>query len=187
MNCKEFRELMDVYVDNELSADAMSSGSAHLSDCQACERAHYELLRLRSALKDSVARHTPSLELMQSVRGIMEPTWPQPVARLFRALGVGQKLTPGAEGNDKRLGFWKQRVPVPAPIFVAFLLAAIALVGWLVSLRLARPSRDIVRDRIVQEQGPMVSNETVDLSRFDHQQRAALYKVRRSSPAEGDR
>lgn len=74
MDCKEFREVLDLYVDSELSAEAMASAGVHVSECAPCERAVKELLRLRQAVKEAVSKHTPSPDLTRRIRGITSPT-----------------------------------------------------------------------------------------------------------------
>jgi hypothetical protein len=65
MDCKEFREALDLYVDGELSAESLASGSAHLHECGACQRAADELQRLRRALRTAVRRHDPPPDLLR--------------------------------------------------------------------------------------------------------------------------
>ena len=75
MDCKEFRELLDLYVDGELSPEAMTAASVHLSECEPCRRVKAELLVLRRALKSVVAQHQPPPELAGNVHHIIQPTW----------------------------------------------------------------------------------------------------------------
>ncbi len=70
MDCKEFREVLDLYVDNELSAEAMASAGLHLNECGPCRTARDELLRLRQAVKEAVSKHQPPPSLLRSVRRV---------------------------------------------------------------------------------------------------------------------
>ncbi len=73
MGCEEFREVLDLYVDNELSAEAMASAGLHLNECGPCRTARDELLRLRQAVKEAVSKHQPPSSLLQRVREVSSP------------------------------------------------------------------------------------------------------------------
>jgi hypothetical protein len=73
MDCKELREVLDLYVDNELSAEATASAGLHLNECGPCRMARDELLRLRQAVKEAVGKHQPPSSLLQSVRRVSCP------------------------------------------------------------------------------------------------------------------
>ena len=76
MNCIEFRQVLDLYVDGELSAEAMASASVHLNECEPCSSVVRELLRLRAAVKQVVSEHKPPPELVGSVRQVIaSPAW----------------------------------------------------------------------------------------------------------------
>ena len=70
MDCKEFRESLDFYADGELAPEAEAAARLHLSECAACRRAEAELLRLRRALKRTVAQHQPPPELVRRVEAL---------------------------------------------------------------------------------------------------------------------
>ena len=70
MDCIEFRKVLDLYVDGELSAEAMASANAHVNECALCSRAVKELQRLRQAVKETVSKHEPPAELVRSVNQI---------------------------------------------------------------------------------------------------------------------
>lgn len=57
MDCKQFREVLDLYVDGELSAAAAAAAAIHLDRCSSCKQAERQLLRLRANIKAAVARH----------------------------------------------------------------------------------------------------------------------------------
>ncbi len=75
MDCKEIRELLDLYVDGELSADAAASASVHLSECASCRRAQEKLLQLRRAVKIAVAQHQPPADLARRIQGHLFWPW----------------------------------------------------------------------------------------------------------------
>src|SRR6266852_877389 len=75
MDCKKLREVMDAYVDRELSADAIAQADAHIAECGACRRAVEGLCRLREAVKSAVGNPQPSPELLDRVRSLTSPRW----------------------------------------------------------------------------------------------------------------
>ena len=154
MDCKEFRESLDFYADGELAPEAEAAARLHLNECAACRRAEAELLRLRRALKRTVAQHQPPPELVRRVEALTGARW------------------------QSRL--WQMRVSLPAPVF-ALLLVAMLLVG-LGSASLRR--RTTQSASVPPELKPVAPANTtphgLDLARFDHGERAAIYKVRRT-------
>lgn len=54
MDCKQFREVLDLHVDGELSPEASASAQLHLSECPSCRRVEQQVLRMRSAVKAAV-------------------------------------------------------------------------------------------------------------------------------------
>lgn len=89
MDCKQFREVLDCYVDGELSADAMASAGAHLRECRACALANERLNTLRRQVRDAVAAHVPPPDLQHRVRRSLRPALlrgimgPQPLGVRF--------------------------------------------------------------------------------------------------------
>jgi len=73
MDCKEFREALDLYVDSELSAEAMAAAGLHVSECAACRLAADELFRLRRSIQEAVNRHQPPPGLVESVQRNLAP------------------------------------------------------------------------------------------------------------------
>jgi hypothetical protein len=68
MDCKEFREALDLYADGELSAEARAAAGLHLSECCGCRAAADQMQKLRRAVKEVVGRHQPPAELAERVR-----------------------------------------------------------------------------------------------------------------------
>lgn len=101
MDCKQFRELLDCYVDGELSVEAVAAAEAHVSDCPPCARAAAQLEQLRRSVRQAVSAHTPPADLDRRVRRSLRPWWvpgelPAPIGRrlamavvLLLAVGVG--------------------------------------------------------------------------------------------------
>ena len=85
MDCKQMREVMDLYVDGELSAEATAAAGLHLSECAACRGTERKLLLLRQGVKAAVAQHRPpeKLQLWAHSRFAV-PTW----RRLLPAFAV---------------------------------------------------------------------------------------------------
>src|SRR5258708_16382906 len=75
MDCKRLREVLDAYVDRELSADAMAQADTHIAECGACRRAVEGLGRLREAVRTAVGNPQPSPELSDRVRSLIAPRW----------------------------------------------------------------------------------------------------------------
>jgi hypothetical protein len=63
MQCKQIREVLDLYVDGELSAEALEAARLHLSECAECRRAERQLLLLREGVRKAVAQYRPSATL----------------------------------------------------------------------------------------------------------------------------
>lgn len=75
MDCKRLREVLDAYVDRELSPDAMAQADAHIGECGACRHAVEGLGRLREAVRAAVGNPEPSPELSDRVRSLIAPRW----------------------------------------------------------------------------------------------------------------
>lgn len=75
MDCKQFRETLDCYVDRELSPDAAAAADAHWHECAACERAMKRLLRLRGEIRRTVSAVSPPPLLERRVRRAIKPAW----------------------------------------------------------------------------------------------------------------
>src|SRR5918993_3610026 len=68
MDCKQLREILDCYVDGELSPESMASAEAHVYGCPACTRAVEQLNALRSQVRRVVGEQTLPTDLQQRVR-----------------------------------------------------------------------------------------------------------------------
>ena len=103
MDCKHLREILDCYVDDELSADGSADAAAHLRECAACARAASELASLRLQVRQAVMIDVPP-DLEQRIRRSLRP-W--------------SDLRPPASGR--------------AAAMVAAAAALLAVVVWIVS------------------------------------------------------
>ena len=78
MDCKSIREILDLYVDGELSPEATVQTEAHLAECDSCKRTVDHLNRLRRAIKASVSQYQPTAHLLDHVRRSTVTSWLRP-------------------------------------------------------------------------------------------------------------
>lgn len=78
MDCKQFRENLDCYIDLELSADAMAAADAHMRECAACATAAARLRTLRTSVRGVVSSEPVPGDLERRVR---QSLWPHPTGR----------------------------------------------------------------------------------------------------------
>lgn len=169
MDCKEFQERLDLYVDGELAAEVAEEMRGHLKGCASCAKAEAGLRHLRLSLRRVVNRHQPpqGFEL-----------------KVLRPLRAGRR---GARAKDERkveesrrawAHVWGARVVVPVPFLALLVLSVFALAGWLVfARRTARRPAQAVATR----QGEF------DLSRYYGGERASIQVVRRAAEDERGR
>jgi len=74
MNCPEFRRVLDLYVDGELSPEAAAAASVHGSECVSCKRTEQELRRLRLIVKDAVIELHPPSGLAGKIQQAISPS-----------------------------------------------------------------------------------------------------------------
>ncbi len=108
MDCKHLREVLDLYVDGELSPEATVQAETHLAECHACQRTADRLQGLRQAVKSAVSQYGPAPELIDSVRkSTLSPWHRRPawtlavvaVALLIVALAASAPQLRGAAAN----------------------------------------------------------------------------------------
>jgi hypothetical protein len=108
MDCKNLREVLDLYVDGELSPEATVQAEAHLAECHPCRRAADGLRGLRQAVKAAVSQYQPPPTLVDRVRKSTlspwhhRPAWALAVATaslLVVALAVSVSQLRGAVAN----------------------------------------------------------------------------------------
>ena len=172
MNCKEFRQLLDLYVDGELSPEASFSALEHMEACVRCKRAQHQLLRLRRALKRVVKQPGPPPGLVKKVERIAKSPW----YRLPGFLEPRQAIT----SREGRISFWHRKISIPMPVFT--LLLSTVLIGgiWILSTRTFRPPA--TTHTVFRKDDSAMSTDpgAFDLAQFDRGERAAIYKVRQS-------
>ncbi len=80
MDCKKLREVLDAYVDRELSVDAVAQAEAHITECNSCRRAVEGLTRLREAVRTAAGKPEVPQQLLARVRGSLLSQWHRAVA-----------------------------------------------------------------------------------------------------------
>jgi hypothetical protein len=75
MDCKNFSEILDLYVDGELSPEATMQAEAHLAQCHACRRAADRLRELLQAVKAVISQYQPESQLIDRVRKSTVSPW----------------------------------------------------------------------------------------------------------------
>jgi hypothetical protein len=75
MNCQQFRESLDCYLDGELSAAASAAADAHRQECPRCDRAVLHLQELKTAVRRTVGVATPPPDLDARVRAAVATPW----------------------------------------------------------------------------------------------------------------
>lgn len=78
MDCKNIREVLDLYVDGELSPEATVQAETHLAECVACRSTVARLNRLRQAVKAAVGQYQPTSQLVDRVRQSTISWWRRP-------------------------------------------------------------------------------------------------------------
>src|SRR5260370_33768267 len=73
MDCKKLREVLDAYVDRELSVDATAQAEAHIAECSPCRRAVESLARLREAVRKAAGNPDGPLGPIERIRSSVSP------------------------------------------------------------------------------------------------------------------
>jgi hypothetical protein len=79
MNCKQFRESIDCYLDGELSVEASAAADAHRKECQPCDRAMARLQEIKAAVRRTVSVATPPSDLDARIRAAVGSPWTRPL------------------------------------------------------------------------------------------------------------
>lgn len=174
MDCEEFRERLDRYVDGELAAATEDEAREHLRVCPSCEKAAAGLRHLKSSLKRVVKRHQPPGELERAV------------LRSLRSRTRGE-VTRGGGMNDESprdvAPVWRAKVVVPLPFFALLIISLVVLAGWLLFAR-APAREEVLTKRPSPSALPAPTQEAsggFDFSRYYHGERASIQVVRRVS------
>lgn len=174
MDCKEFRELLDLYVDGELSPEAVLAAQTHLEGCAGCRRVEQQLLLLRRAVRRVVKEPEPPAELVLKVSRIARPAWLRFITRLLPAR---QSTLKGARAG---VPLWRRKIALPAPAFALLLIVMLALGVMLITKRNAPPANK-TGARTVEPAPPRpTASGELNLAQFDRGGRATIYTVRLS-------
>ncbi len=103
MDCKKLREVLDAYVDRELSLDAAAQAEAHIAECGACRRAVEGLARLREAVRTAAGKPEAPERLLARVQSSLSPRWHRPaviqaIAAILVLAGVLTLFVPSVRG-----------------------------------------------------------------------------------------
>jgi predicted anti-sigma-YlaC factor YlaD len=155
MNC-DFTEKISQLIDDELSEAEAQGVRQHLASCESCQRAHEDFLSLGSAVKAYAA----APDLIAERRALRQIV-----------------------ASDHR-PFWRRNVALPVPAFVLLLIAFVSLGLW-TTFRRMPTSTNIQKnpEKVLTAPAPLPqgSQGAFDLARFDHGERASIYKVRRAN------
>lgn len=155
MDC-HLTEKISLLIDGELGEEEVKETTAHLSACDACQRARDDFLLLRREINSYASE--PDMLAQR---------------RILRRILVSGKPT-----------LWRRSIRLPVPAFALLLFAVVALGAWLMLLRQTAPApaeakpEKVLRETPAPTQG---AQDKLDLARFDRGERAAIYKVRRTS------
>jgi anti-sigma factor (TIGR02949 family) len=103
MDCKKLREVLDAYVDRELSVDATAQAEAHIAECDTCRRAVGNLARLREGVRAAAGKPEAPPQLIERVRSSVAPRWHraaaiQAIAATLVLVGVLTLFVPSVRG-----------------------------------------------------------------------------------------
>lgn len=143
-------EKVSQLIDGELSPAEAATTRAHIAVCEVCQRAQADFLRLQREIK------TCDLQLE-----------PFGTARAMRSV-FGALEAP----------FWRKRIAIPIPVLAMLLISIVAMGLWGGLLRSQAPATQAAKVRPAPAEAK--PQDTLDLSRFDHGERAAVIKVRQT-------
>lgn len=151
MDC-EFLERVSLLIDGEMSREESDRVREHIAACAVCRRAEQEFLLVRRQIRS-------------------------------------YKSAPGAYDRERALRkitmrWWEKKIALPVPVFATAVLLMLAFVTW--SL-MARPSATAPgagqaarppQPKSISEGAPVEGQPS--FLRFDHGERAVIYKARRT-------
>jgi hypothetical protein len=110
MDCKKLREMLDAYMDRELSADAASQAEAHMAECGPCRRAVEGLTKLREAVRTAAGKPEVPPQLLTCVQSSLPPRWHraaaiQAIAATLVLAGVLTLFVPSVRAAATALDF----------------------------------------------------------------------------------
>ena len=154
MNCN-LSEKVSLFVDHALTTEEADEMKKHLEVCLECRQAEQDFLRFRRQIKLYAAEADPFAERQA----------------LWRIL------------TSQKTPLWRRRVALPVPVVAIAFAIVLVLSAWSILFRGARipVPVDRVRSTTVDSEAGKSNEAGIDLSRFDHGQRAMIYKVRRAA------
>jgi len=161
MDC-EFTEKVSLLLDEELEPDDALRVKEHISICHACQQAQDDFLRLRREIKAYDFQPRP-----------------------FAQAGMLARIL-----SREKLPLWRRSVSMPVPLMALLLAIVVGLGVWSAALRRANRSAQnkgatekATPVKVLPAQAEVVESRGSDFSRYDHGERAAIYKVRRTGLA----
>jgi len=171
MSCDEVNAKLEALFDGSLDSKSQETVEYHLSVCQKSQVDRHQMAELRRLLRRSMVV-APSDLLDERTMRAFDDRW--------KSRGAAGAKTP----------WWKRRITIPVPAFGLALALLVAIIS-LVTL-LNRPG-DKSSKRMVPEtsakNAPAADSVrgVIDLSRFDHGERAIIYVERNSNPQSVER
>ena len=156
MDC-EFLERVSLLIDGEIGDAESERVREHIKGCAVCRQAEQEFQHVRQQIRS----YKSKADSYSAERALREIT------------------------GRKTARWWEKKIALPAPAFALMVLVMLAVLSW--SL-FARPSatapgvgQQAARAPVIKSPGFSVPVDgQPDFSRFDHGERAVIYKARRT-------
>ena len=151
MDC-EFLERVSLLVDGELSREESDRVREHIAACAVCRRAEQEFLLLRRQIRSY-----------------------NPAPGAYDRASALRKITER---------WWEKKIALPVPVFATAVLLVLAFVTW--SLAARPPAAAPGAKQVARPTQPKTSSAGAPVEgqpsflRFDHGERAVIYKARRT-------
>lgn len=151
MDC-EFLERVSLLIDGEISGEESEQVREHITGCAVCRQAEQEFLHVR-----------------QQIRSYKSKADSYSAGRALREITGG-----------KIIRWWEKKIALPAPAFALMVLVMLALLSWSLIVRPAATGPGAVdrARRLPVSDQPDAGQQ--DFSRYDHGERAVIYKARRT-------
>ena len=144
-------EKVSQLIDGELGPAEAASTSAHINSCEACQRAQADFLRLQREIKACDVQ-LDTFTTTHAMRNVL---------------------------NALDAPFWRKRITIPIPVMAMLLISIVAMGLWGGFLRSQTPATQTAKVRPAPAEAK--PQHTLDLSRFDHGERAVVIKVRQTA------
>ena len=161
MDC-EFSERVSLLIDGEMSDEESEQVREHVKGCAVCRQAEQEFLHVRQQIRS----YRSKTDSYSAARALIEIT--------------GRKTT----------RWWEKKIALPAPAFALMVLVMLALLSWSLFVRpvatgpvatgpgTTGPGALDRATRLPVGEQPAAGEQ--DFSRYDHGERAVIYKARRT-------